>query len=241
MVEKKHVAVVGQHSANNSKVTSCLKSNGLEAESFDIAVDPSTLVDFDLVILDVSLMPDGGSSLFREIRARNDAVAVFFIDEESNGRGFEFASDLGVDAYLLWPLDLDDLVFRAKAILRCVTFVQTGGAKAGRYVRMGDLALDMQGDVVLVAGRRVELTPNELRILKALAARCGEVLSGDELIASIWGEEYMGTSISIPTYIRRIREKIESDPSNPQILTTVRGRGYCLTDVDFSHESFGAQ
>ena len=95
-------------------------------------------------------------------------------------------------------------------------------------VTLGDLTIDPRRYEVTVAGRAVTLTPKEFQILALMADHPGEVFTNEELVETIWGSEYTGEAISIPVYIRRIRLKIEKDPSKPQYLQTVWRFGYKL-------------
>lgn len=94
----------------------------------------------------------------------------------------------------------------------------------------GNLEIDLSRGAVQLAGLNVVLTPKEFRILAYLAEHPGEVVGKDELIEAVWGEEYLNSSISIPVYIRRIREKLEDAPSDPKFVHTVWGVGYYFGD-----------
>ena len=92
----------------------------------------------------------------------------------------------------------------------------------------GDLRVNLRSGEVLLRGEKVDLTPKESRIVVVLASHPNETFGKDDLVREIWGEEYVGTSISISAYVRRVRSKIEDDPGNPCYILTVRQRGYCM-------------
>ena len=117
------------------------------------------------------------------------------------------------------------LLRRAQIAAEAVT-----SAPQRELYRVGDLEVNVRTGNVRLAGKRIELTPKESRIMAVLASHPGEVYSKRDLIEEIWGEEYLDSAIAISVYIRRIRAKLEPDPSEPRYVQTVWHCGYRLTD-----------
>lgn len=212
----------------------CVAHDGREAVEVFAREQP------DLAILDVMMPRLDGFEVVEEIRKARPAMPVLILSAKGDivdkKRGFH----LGADDYVVKPFDDDEIILRVEALLRRAA-LGGGGASEGEKipatprqlmqpVTLGDLAIDPRRCEVAVAGKAVSLTPKEFQILALLADHPGEVFTNDELVETIWGEEYAGEAISIPVYIRRIRLKIEKDPSRPEYLKTVWRFGYKLGD-----------
>ncbi|WP_288220027.1 response regulator transcription factor [uncultured Adlercreutzia sp.] len=194
----------------------------------------------DLAILDVMMPRLDGFEVVEEIRKVRSAMPVLILSAKGDivdkKRGFH----LGADDYVVKPFDDDEIILRVEALLRraALSGAEVPGEESSatatrqlmRPVTLGDLTIDPRRCEVTVAGKAVSLTPKEFQILALLADHPGEVFTNDELVETIWGKEYAGEAISIPVYIRRIRLKIEEDPSRPEYLKTVWRFGYKLGD-----------
>jgi DNA-binding response OmpR family regulator len=171
-----------------------------------------------LVVLDVMLPGLNGHEILRELRARNPRVAVLMLSargaEQDKVRGL----DLGADDYVAKPFGLAELLARVKALLRRST--------APRGVSFGDVRIDLDARHVRKAGRPVELTAQEFRLLVALVESEGRALSREQLLDLAWGLSYEGTERTVDTFVRQLRVKLEDDPEAPRHLLTVRGVGY---------------
>jgi DNA-binding response OmpR family regulator len=133
---------------------------------------------------------------------------------------------IGADDYITKPFDTDVLLAHLKAVLRrTLSQLHT---ESVQNVMVGDLAIDPASHTVNVSGQRVELPPKEFDILLTLAREESHVLSVDDLLSKVWGEEWIGESQTVYVHVRWLREKIERDPANPQRLITVKGAGYKL-------------
>ena len=187
----------------------------------------------DLAILDVMMPKLDGFDACESIREIDPDVPVLMLtakgDIDDKRSGFR----AGADDYVTKPFNDEELVLRVEALLRRRG---RGDASPGRSGLMragciGDLVIDPCRYEVSVNGRVINLTPKEFQILALMADHPGKVFTREDLIENIWGEEYERTgSISIPVYVRRIREKIEEDPSDPKYLQTVWRFGYRLGD-----------
>ena len=138
------------------------------------------------------------------------------------------------DDYLVKPFSGEELRLRVGALLCRARIAREATARVPQreVYRAGDLEVDVRTGNVRLAGKRIELTPKESRIMAVLASHPGEVYSKRDLIEEIWGEEYLDSSIAISVYIRRIRAKLEPDPSEPRYVQTVWHCGYRLADEE---------
>jgi DNA-binding response OmpR family regulator len=177
---------------------------------------------FDLVLLDLGLPDGSGYELCKEIRAAGDTPIIILSvrDEESS---IVLGLDLGADDYLTKPFRLRELISRIKAVLR-----RRGPIEASdRPLTCGDVTVVAQQAKVYKDGREVLLTALEYRLLLALIANQGRVLTRAQILAQIWDvdEDYVNDN-TLTVYIKRLREKLEDDPQNPTLISTVRGLGY---------------
>lgn len=184
---------------------------------------------YDLLILDVTL-PDGtGFEVCEKIRKGNRQIPIIFLtasDEEVNIiRGL----DCGGDDYVTKPFRLGELCSRIRALLRRAgTSVQ----EKTNILECGDISIDLLASRVLLNGRLLDLTNAEYRLLCLLVRNADRVVSRDMILNDLWdGTGNFVDDNTLSVYIRRLREKIEIDPSHPQHLTTVRGFGYQWKEV----------
>ena len=177
----------------------------------------------DLVILDVMLPGMDGFALTRSLRDRSEVPIILLTsrrEESDRIAGLE----LGADDYVVKPFSPQELVSRVRAVLRRSSKDEKSATDAP--VTFPDLSLDPQTRLVVVRGQEIPLTAKEFDMLYHLARHPRQVFSRDQLLESIWGlSEYIDPS-TVTVHIRRLREKIETDPSNPAHLQTVWGVGY---------------
>ena len=181
----------------------------------------------ELMVLDINL-PDGdGFSLFRALRERADAPALFLSARDADADRL-FGLGLGADDYLTKPFLMQELLLRVQHILqRAYRFElsRTGGAE----LRLGDRRVAMNDALVYREdGTSQPLTATELALLRKLAENRGHLVTYDALCAAVWGADYYGYENSLGVHIRHLREKLEPEPSRPRWLLTVRGIGYKL-------------
>ena len=190
----------------------------------------------DLVVLDVTMPKLDGFELCSQIREDDPDVPILFLSAKSDVIDKKSGFRAGADDYVVKPFDEEELLLRVEALLRRVRLHagEHSGQGDERHsglmepVCVGDLVIDPRRHEVSVEGRVILLTPKEFQILALLAESPGEVYTQEELVKNLWGDEYEKDSVSIPVYVRRIRKKIEKDPSNPQYLQTVWSVGYRL-------------
>ena len=173
----------------------------------------------DLVLLDISLAEGNGFASCKAIKAEYDIPVIFLTasgDEYSTVTGF----DLGADDYIPKPFRPRELVSRIKNVLRL-----TGNT--GKAVKLGDVVVDTEKGTAMKNNRDLFLSALEYRLLLVFINNRGIVLTRNQLLDAIWdvAGEYVNDN-TLTVYIKRLREKIEDDPANPQIILTVRGIGY---------------
>ena len=177
-----------------------------------------------LWILDVNL-PDGSGFSFMEKLRRQSRCPVLFLsardEDEDRLRGL----GLEGDDYMTKPFLMKELILRVTAILKR-TYYYPDEQKERDTLQLGESLVDFAGGVVKREGREISLTAKELLLLKKLADNRGKIVTFDALCETIWGESYFGYENTLMVHMRRLREKIEREPSRPRYLLTVRGLGY---------------
>ncbi|MFN8527395.1 MAG: response regulator transcription factor [Anaerolineae bacterium] len=186
----------------------------------------------DLILLDIMLPGLDGFTLMRVLRNSGDytalnvggGVPVIILtsrgDESDRITGFE----LGVDDYVVKPFSPRELVARVKAVLRRVSGGQEEGAE--KPLHYGSLTIDPLRRLVQVAEQTPTLTAREFEVLWLLASHPQQVFTREQILNRVWGYEFYGDDSTVTVHIRRLREKLERDPSNPVFLQTVWGVGY---------------
>ena len=199
-----------------------LASNGAQAIEMFMQHKP------DLAIIDVMMPYLSGIEVCEALRAIDPEVPLLMLSAKGNVSDKTAGLRAGADDYVVKPFDDEELLLRVEALLRRRNRGKGDVKRLTDTVAVGDLVIDPLRCEVSLGGSMVSLTPKEFQILAFLADNLGRVFTRDDLVKAIWGEEFEDSSISIPTYIRRIRMKIEPDPSNPIHLKTVWRFGYRL-------------
>ena len=187
----------------------------------------------DLVLLDIGLPGMDGLDALRHFQSRI-GVPVIFLTARRRELDEVLGLQLGADDYITKPFDKDVLLARIKTVLRRVAHTEASilAEKEEGPLVEGDIMIDTAAHSVTVAGQPVELTPLEFDLLHALVENAGHVLSVDDLLNRVWGEEYVGQPQVVYVHIHWLRERLEEDPQNPQRIVTVRGVGYKLEPVE---------
>ena len=194
---------------------------------------------FDLLVLDVMLPGLDGVSLCRAVRRgrMNQDVPILMLTARNQESDKVIGLESGADDYLTKPFGVRELVARARALLRRprksvpVPTLDGDDDAAGPPVHIHGIDIDMARRRVRINGRDVELTDQEFRLLHLLATHAGIVFSREALLTRIWRGDTYVTVRSVDTLVKRLRRRIESDPSNPRFLLTVWGVGYKFADV----------
>ncbi len=181
----------------------------------------------DFIILDI-MLPDGdGFSLFQEIRQMTD-IPVLFLSAKDEDNDRLLGLGLGADDYLTKPFLPRELVLRISAIIRRTYLSSLWSAPASRVLTLGERIIHFDKGTVTTLEGELSLTAKELLILKKLSENRGRIVTFDALCDSVWGDGYYTYENTLMVHIRRLREKIEEDPSHPKYLLTARGIGYRL-------------
>ncbi len=202
-----------------------LKEDGFEnimtASTVSEGIDAAKTQKPDLAILDV-MLPDGdGFSLMQQIRAFSD-MPVIFLTARDEAEDKLAGLGLGADDYIAKPFLGEELLLRVHAILR--RCYKTDAP----VVKLDGCLIDFERGQVSKAGETIPLTAMEYTLLKTLARNAGKIITLDTLCEALWGDNPFGYENSLNAHIRRIREKIESNPSKPVSLITMKGLGYKL-------------
>lgn len=207
-----------------------LKKEGydtIEANNGEDAIVMALHENPDLILLDVMLPLMDGFSVCKKLRETIDTPILMLTAKEDEIDKI-IGLELGADDYITKPFSVRELMARIKANLRKSPSVKKEGNsnKKSQILRVGVLTLDLEKYEAKVRGKVVDLTLREFELLKFLATQEGQVFSREALLEKVWGYEYYGDIRTVDVTIRRIREKIEQDPSEPQLLVTKRGIGY---------------
>jgi two-component system response regulator RegX3 len=193
--------------------------DGVEALTLFDAVQP------DLVLLDVMLPKLSGIDVCRDIRARS-SVPIIMVTAKGTELDTVVGLEVGADDYVSKPYRLRELVARMRAALRRAPRDEDDAVAATEVLQVGDVRLDPGRHEVMVRSSDVTLPLKEFELLELLLSNAGRVLTRDTLIDRIWGPHYVGDTKTLDVHIKRLRAKIEEDPSNPTLITTIRGLGY---------------
>jgi len=206
---------------------------GLSAHGYEIldAPDGRTALDLlakkpDLIILDLGLPDIDGFELLRMIRAQLETVPVVVLSSRGDEADKVRALDLGADDYVTKPFGMDELLARMRTALRHQLKIH--GERA--TFRVGDLHVDLARRVVKLQDRELKLSPKEYDLLRVLVQHAGQVVTHKFLLAEMW-DGFADTQY-IRVYVRQLRQKIESDPAQPQYILTETGVGYRLRAAD---------
>ncbi len=175
----------------------------------------------DLVVLDLMLPGMDGWEVCRALRRESD-VPVIMLTARSEEGDQVVGLELGADDYISKPFSPRTLVARVRALLRRTQ----GRMKPPVMIRSAGLEIDLQGHRVQVDGNDVHLTPNEFKLLAALARHPGQLFSREQLVDRLHGDSFNSFDRSIDSHIKNLRRKLETDPSNPRFIETVYGEGY---------------
>ncbi len=202
----------------------------LRREGYEVAVavtGPSALEEFDragadLVLLDLMLPGLSGTEVFRTLRSHSN-VPVIMLTAKDSEIDKVVGLELGADDYVTKPFSSRELLARIRAVLR------RGGEPedfADAVLEAGPVRMDVDRHVVTVDGGPIRFPLKEFELLEMLLRNAGRVLTRGQLIDRVWGADYVGDTKTLDVHVKRLRAKIEPDPSAPQHLLTVRGLGY---------------
>jgi len=223
-------------------IADILKFN-LEKEGYEVvcafdgqaAVDLAFETDPDLILLDLMLPVKDGMDVCREVRAKL-STPIIMLTAKDTELDKVLGLELGADDYVTKPFSNRELLARVKAHLR--RQARWGGAQAaeagesaggsGNTLKIFNLAIDSDMYVLYKDGAPIDLTHREFELIHYLAKNSGKVMTREHLLQAVWGFEYFGDVRTVDVTVRRLREKIEDDPSKPEYILTRRGLGYLM-------------
>ena len=219
------VLVVEDEESFSDALSFMLRREGYEV---GIATDGAeALAEFDrhgadLVLLDLMLPGIPGTEVCRTLRQRS-SVPIIMVTAKDGEVDKVVGLELGADDYVTKPFSSRELVARIRAVLR-----RKGEPEdlLPSVIEVGPIRVDVDRHVVVVRGETVAMPLKEFDLLEILMRNAGRVLTRSQLIDRVWGSDYVGDTKTLDVHVKRLRAKIEEDPSNPVILQTVRGLGY---------------
>ena len=205
---------------------------GLKREGFNVrvatdgeaALDMFDVVRPDLVLLDVMLPKMSGIDVCRQIRKRSQ-VPIIMVTAKGAEIDTVVGLEVGADDYVTKPYRLRELVARIRAVMRR-TPADRGGELDRDGITVGDISIDPGRHEVIIRGETSTIPLKEFELLHILMANAGRVLPRETLIDRVWGTDYVGDTKTLDVHVKRLRSKVENDPSNPTRIVTIRGLGY---------------
>lgn len=222
------ILLVEDEESYREPLTYQLERDGYEVVAVDNGLD--ALPAFarthpDLVLLDLMLPGMSGTEVCRELRRQGNTPVIMLTakdDEFDKVLGLE----LGADDYVTKPYSYRELVARVRAVLRRGS--EAGSEEAAGVLEVGRVRMDVDRHELVVDGEPVRMPLREFELLEVLLRNADHVLTRGQLIDRVWGADYVGDTKTLDVHVKRIRAKIEQDPSAPEMLLTVRGLGYKL-------------
>jgi len=203
----------------------------LRKEGFEVSVaatGSAALTEFDrsgadIVLLDLMLPEMSGTEVCRELRQRS-TVPIIMVTARDTEIDKVVGLEIGADDYVTKPYSPRELVARIRAVLR--RRAGEGGEDSAAMLSAGPVRMDVERHVVTVAGTPAQLPLKEFELLELLLRNAGRVLTRGQLIDRVWGADYVGDTKTLDVHIKRLRSKVEPEPSAPRHIVTVRGLGY---------------
>ena len=203
----------------------------LRKEGFEVSVAATgnaALTEFDragadIVLLDLMLPEMSGTEVCRELRQRS-SVPIIMVTARDTEIDKVVGLEIGADDYVTKPYSPRELVARIRAVLR--RRAGDAGEDSSATLTAGPVRMDVERHVVTVAGEPAQLPLKEFELLELLLRNAGRVLTRGQLIDRVWGADYVGDTKTLDVHIKRLRSKVEPEPSAPRHIVTVRGLGY---------------
>lgn len=229
----KRVLVVDDEKLIVKGICFSLEQDGMETEAAYDGEEALRLAKekrFDVILLDVMLPKMGGFDVLQQIREFSN-VPIIMLTAKGEDMDKILGLESGADDYITKPFNILEVKARIKAIMRR-TKRSVEEEKESRVVQTGDLKLDVDSRRVFIKGQEVNLTAKEFDVLKLLVFNPNKVYSRENLLNIVWGYEYPGDVRTVDVHIRRLREKIEENPSEPKYVHTKWGVGYYFAAAD---------
>jgi len=223
-----HILVVDDEKNIVKGIKFSLEQDGMRVDAAYDGEEALQLVrenEYDAIILDVMLPKIEGTDVCQQIREFS-AVPVVMVTAKDDDMDKIMGLEYGADDYITKPFNILELKARIKAILRRSTRVTTEPPRRAERLALRDVSLDTHARRVFVQDREINLTAREFDLLEFFMNNIGRVFEREELLSRIWGTENTGDARTVDVHVRRLREKIEENPSDPKYISTKWGVGY---------------
>ncbi len=220
------VLVVEDEESFSDALSYMLRKEGFEVSIAGTGTEAMTEFDrsgADIVLLDLMLPEMSGTEVCRQLRQRSN-VPIIMVTARDSEIDKVVGLEIGADDYVTKPYSPRELVARVRAVLR--RQVGDGGELVPPTLSAGPVRMDIDRHVVTVNGESVQLPLKEFELLELLLRNAGRVLTRGQLIDRVWGADYVGDTKTLDVHVKRLRSKIEPEPSTPRYIVTVRGLGY---------------
>lgn len=220
----KKVLTVEDESSIRSFIVTNLKRNNftaIEAETGKEALRMVELEKPEIILLDIMLPDMDGFEICKKVSKDHPDISIIMLTARGQDLDKIKGLELGADDYIIKPFNPMELIARIKAIIR-----RSNKSDFSDEVIIGPFRIDYKSQTVYKNGEKLDLTPREFCLVKVFANNLDKALTRDEILNWVWGQDYVGDTKTVDVHIRRLREKIEDDPSNPKFIETVWGRGY---------------
>jgi two-component system response regulator VicR len=227
-MESKKILIIEDEKSISDIVKFNLIKEGFDVEiAFDglVGLNKALQVNPDLILLDVMLPSMDGFQVCKKIRETQTTPIIMLTAKEEEVDKV-LGLELGADDYITKPFGMRELIARIKANIRRTGLVEGSSDEIADIQHFGDLEIDMNRYEARKKGIALELTLREFELLKYLAERENRVFSREQLLEEVWGYEYYGDIRTVDVTVRRLREKLEDDSSEPRYIVTKRGIGY---------------
>ena len=181
---------------------------------------------FDVVLLDIMMPILDGVSVCKAIREANANTGIILLTAKTQERDKIMGLTSGADDYITKPFSVNELLARVEAVCRRVQMINSALTNNTDEIRSGDYLLSVKKRSVFVSGEKIELSQIEFQILELLISNKGKTFDRSEILKYAWGDRFYGDDKVVDVNIRRLRIKVEKNPSSPGHLITVRGKGY---------------
>jgi two-component system response regulator RegX3 len=184
---------------------------------------------YDLLILDIMMPGRSGLDICRDVRGRS-AVPFILLTAKDAEVDKVVGLEVGADDYVTKPFSVRELLGRVRAQLRRRELDRGASVREGKTIEAGPVRIDLARHLVTIRGEPINLTRSEFQVLRLLAERPGQVFSRLEIMEELWQSEFSGDVRACDVHISNLRQKIERDPQDPELVLTVRGVGYRLAE-----------
>lgn len=229
----KRVLVVDDEKLIVKGIRFSLEQDGMEVDcAYDgeEALEYARNKQYDIVLLDIMLPKLSGFEVCQQIREFS-SVPVIMLTAKGDDMDKILGLEYGADDYITKPFNILEVKARIKAIMRRMEPKKNAQEEAS-VLESGSMRLDCEGRRVYIAGKEISLTAKEFEVLELLVRNPNKVYSRENLLKTVWGSDYPGDVRTVDVHIRRLREKIESNPSEPQFVHTKWGVGYYFLNAE---------